>query len=209
MPQMPPSSARDPDAIAATKTRLRREALARRAALTPAEREAGAEAAAEHAAEWLGTVAGETVALFVPIGHEIPTGPLVRRLRAAGARLALPVVVGPAAPLVFRRWDAAVPLEPSPGPGRFAIPAPPAGMAEVDPDIVVVPLAAFDTRGNRLGYGGGFYDRTLARLRRVKRVEALGFAFAVQRLDELPAGAHDERLDAIATDAGVILPTEE
>ncbi|MCK0198282.1 5-formyltetrahydrofolate cyclo-ligase [Ancylobacter sp. 6x-1] len=195
--------------IAEAKAALRREALERRAALAEVERAALAETAADHAMQWLGAVAGETVSLFVPIGHEIPTGPLARRLREAGAILALPVVVAPHLPLVFRRWDPGSVLEPSAGPGRFSIPAPAEGAPEVEPDILVVPLAAFDRHGNRLGYGGGFYDRTLARLRRVKRIEAIGYAFAIQRLDDLPAAAHDERLDAVITDTGVILTNEE
>ncbi len=74
----------------------------------------------------------------------------------------------------------------------------------IEPDVLVVPLAAFDASGHRLGYGAGFYDRTLAELRQRRRIEALGYAFAIQQLPALPAEPHDERLDAIATDAGLI-----
>lgn len=189
------------------KAALRASALARRAGLAPAERLDLAEAAAGHAMAWLGQEVGnlatEVVSLFIPIGTEIPTMPLARRLRAAGARLALPVVQAPHRPLLFREWREDVALAPTPGPGKAGIPAPPADAAELDPDVLVVPLAAFDAGGHRLGYGAGFYDRTLAELRSRRRVKALGFAFAVQQVPALPAEPHDERLDAIATDAGI------
>lgn len=155
---------------------------------------------------WLGDVANETIALFSPIGTEIDTGPLARLLRAAGARLALPVVAASARPLIFRSWREDVPLVDSLGPGRLRIPAPPVTEPLVDPDVIIVPLAAFDAGGNRLGYGAGYYDRTLAMIRAARRIEALGYAFAVQELADLPAELHDERLDAIATDAGIICP---
>lgn len=170
--------------------------------------EASARAAA-HALSWLGDVKGEVVALFAPIGTEIDTGPLASGLRAAGARLALPVVVDMKAPLLFRLWSAGEPLVEVAGPGRLSIPVPPESAPLVIPDVLVVPLAAFDPGGHRLGYGGGYYDRTLAALRRAKRVEALGYAFAVQELPCLPAEPHDERLDAVVTDAGIITVTAE
>lgn len=191
------------------KANLRTVALARRAALEPAARAAAAEAAAAHAMEWLGAVRGEVVSVFASIGGEIDTGPLVRRLREAGACIALPIVLEIGKPLLFRLWEPGVALVPSAGPGRMAIPAPPEDAPAVSPDVLVVPLAGFDARGNRLGYGAGFYDRTLSLLRHAKRVEALGYAFAVQELPAVPAEAHDERLDAIATDAGVVRPAEE
>jgi 5-formyltetrahydrofolate cyclo-ligase len=186
------------------KAALRSTALARRAGLDQASRLQLAEAAAEHAMDWLGEVAGEAVSLFIPIGSEIPTAPLARRLRAAGARLALPVVRAPNQPLLFREWRDGVALTPSPGPGKTGIPAPPESAEVIEPDVLVVPLAAFDASGHRLGYGAGFYDRTLAELRQRRRIEALGYAFAIQQLPALPAEPHDERLDAIATDAGLI-----
>ncbi|QIB33386.1 5-formyltetrahydrofolate cyclo-ligase [Ancylobacter pratisalsi] len=199
-----------PDHNAPTdKASLRAAALARRAALDPSSRAAAAEAAAAHALEWLGDVAGEVVSVFAPIGTEISTDPLVRGLRAAGAIIALPVVIAKDKPLVFRLWEEGTELVPSDGPGFIVIPAPPADAPMVEPDVLVVPLAGFDARGHRLGYGAGFYDRTLARLRRAKRIEAIGYAFSVQQLPAVPAESHDERLDAIATDAGIICPAED
>ncbi|MFD2029734.1 5-formyltetrahydrofolate cyclo-ligase [Ancylobacter dichloromethanicus] len=172
-------------------------------------RAAAAERAAIHALQWLGAVRGEVVSVFAPIGGEIATDPLVERLRAAGAGVALPIVLQAGKPLLFRLWEPGEELTASAGPGRFSIPAPPETAPAVSPDVLVVPLAAFDARGNRLGYGAGFYDRTLALLRRAKRIEALGYAFAVQQLAAVPAEPHDERLDAIATDAGIVCPAED
>ncbi|TCK23233.1 5-formyltetrahydrofolate cyclo-ligase [Ancylobacter aquaticus] len=191
------------------KASLRTVALARRAALAGPAREVAAEAAALHAMQWLGEVKGEVVSVFAPIGGEIATDPLVRRLREAGAAVALPIVLDVGKPLLFRLWEPGAELVPSVGPGRISIPAPPEGAPAVSPDVLVVPLAAFDARGNRLGYGAGFYDRTLCLLRRAKRIEALGYAFAVQQLAAVPAEPHDERLDAIATDAGIVCPAED
>ncbi|GLK70485.1 5-formyltetrahydrofolate cyclo-ligase [Ancylobacter dichloromethanicus] len=191
------------------KASLRSIALARRAALDAPARAAAAERAAIHALQWLGAVRGEVVSVFAPIGGEIATDPLVERLRAAGAGVALPIVLQAGKPLLFRLWEPGEELTASAGPGRFSIPAPPETAPAVSPDVLVVPLAAFDARGNRLGYGAGFYDRTLALLRRAKRIEALGYAFAVQQLAAVPAEPHDERLDAIATDAGIVCPAED
>ncbi|MGA0563349.1 5-formyltetrahydrofolate cyclo-ligase [Ancylobacter sp. VNQ12] len=194
---------------ASEKASLRSLALARRATLDAVAREQAAEAAAIQALKWLGEVGGEVVSVFAPIGSEISTTPLVRLLRAAGAQIALPVVVDCGKPLTFRLWEPGEELVPSAGPGNIKIPAPPETAPAVVPDVLVVPLAAFDARGNRLGYGAGFYDRTLALLRGAKRIEAIGYAFAVQELPAVPAESHDERLDAIATDAGIVRPVEE
>lgn len=194
---------------ASEKASLRSVALARRATLDAAARGHAAEAAALHALKWLGEVGGEVVSVFAPIGSEISTTPLVRLLRAAGAQVALPVIVDTGKPLIFRLWEQGEELVPSAGPGSLRIPAPPESAPAVVPDVLVVPLAAFDARGNRLGYGAGFYDRTLSLLRGAKRVEAIGYAFAVQELPAVPTDPHDERLDAIATDAGIVRPVEE
>lgn len=196
---MPRSTDTFPD-----KTSLRRIALARRAELDAPTRERAAEAAADHAMTWLGEVEGEIVSVFSPIGQEIATEPLIRRLRAAGAQIALPIVVAPGKPLIFRLWEPGVELIATAGPGRMGILAPPESAPAVAPDVLIVPLAGFDARGHRLGYGAGFYDRTLSLLRRAKRIEAIGYAFAVQQLPEVPDEPHDERLDAVATDAGII-----
>ncbi len=112
----------------------------------------------------------------------------------------VPVIVGPAMPLRFREW----------GPGGAMVAGQfgaliPAEGAWVEPQVVIVPLLAFDARGYRLGYGGGFYDRTLAGLRAKAGVLAVGFAFAAQEVAEVPIDGFDQRLDAVVTEQGVRL----
>jgi 5-formyltetrahydrofolate cyclo-ligase len=130
---------------------------------------------------------GALVAGFWPMGDEIDIRPLLRRLEAAGHDLALPVTTPRGQPLVFRHWRFGEPLVP----GRFG--------TSVPPDALLVPLLAFDAGGLRLGYGGGYYDRTLAAL---PGVWALGVAFAGQQVAKVPAGMHDVPLHGIATEAG-------
>jgi 5-formyltetrahydrofolate cyclo-ligase len=131
---------------------------------------------------------------------EISPLPLLRRLADAGASLALPAVTGRGQPLVMRAWSFGAPLNP----GVWGIREPPADAPELYPDILIVPLLAFDRRGYRLGYGGGYYDRTIARLRAMKPVTAVGIAFAAQQIDELPTTPRDERLDLVLTEGGTI-----
>ena len=118
---------------------------------------------------------------------------------AAHGPVGVPVIVAKDAPLRFRLW--------TPGcvtvPGTFGAPIPQSGDWMV-PDILIVPLVAFDRRGGRLGYGGGFYDRTLQALRAAGPVLAIGFAFAAQEADDLPLEPTDQALDLIVTDRGVI-----
>lgn len=140
---------------------------------------------------------GAIVAGFWPMGAEIDPRPLMRALHARGHAICLPVTPRRGLPLAFRRWapgDALVP-----GPMGTSQPAPEAPSAT--PDWLIVPLLAFDRAGRRLGYGGGYYDRTLAGL---PGATALGIAYAVQEVQEVPAGPHDVRLRRIATEKGVI-----
>jgi len=187
--------------IAADKKRLRALALERRAAMGGALRAEAAERAARNACDALlarGPLAGRSIALFAPFRDEIDTAPLAGLLRAAGARLALPVILGRDRPLLFRLWDQGAPLTPA---GAFRIPEPGPDAPEVVPDTLVVPLAAFDRRGFRIGYGAGFYDRTLALLRAGGPVRALGYAFACQEVGQVPAEPHDEPVDMMITEA--------
>uniref|UniRef100_UPI0028A6915F 5-formyltetrahydrofolate cyclo-ligase n=1 Tax=Paracoccus sp. TaxID=267 RepID=UPI0028A6915F len=112
----------------------------------------------------------------------------------------LPVVTGPARPLEFRLHDGR--LEP----GRFGTSHPPADSPVLRPEVLIVPLAGFDLAGHRLGYGGGFYDRTLDALRSMGPVTAIGLAYAVQEIRTIPAEETDQPLDLIVTDKGVIQP---
>jgi 5-formyltetrahydrofolate cyclo-ligase len=108
----------------------------------------------------------------------------------------LPVVMGQGLPLLFRKW----------GPrdllieGPYGIMEPSSRLPEVLPDIVFVPLAAFDRRGHRIGYGAGYYDRTLQALRASKAILAIGVAFSVQEVEAIPEDRHDERLDYVITE---------
>ena len=105
----------------------------------------------------------------------------------------------------FRRWDLGAVLEPD----SLGVPSPLRSASVAHPDLIVVPLLAFDRRGGRLGQGGGFYDRTLAALRRDRPVFALGLAYAGQELDEVPTDPHDQRLDAILTETEFIPVSRE
>lgn len=185
------------ESLAAEKKRLRLLALGRRAAMDEEARIAASDAAAEHAMAALGAISGRTLALFCSFRDEIDTAPLAARLRAAEARLALPVILGRDRPLLFRLWRPGDTLVPA---GAFRIPEPPAEAAEVVPDVLLVPLAAFDRRGYRIGYGAGFYDRTLSLLRAARPVRALGYAFACQEVEAVPVEPHDEPVDMMITE---------
>ncbi len=121
-------------------------------------------------------------------------------LQDKGMRLALPVVVGRDEPLAFCAFD----FDDELTPGIMGTPEPAADKERLDPDILLVPLLGFDKSGLRLGQGGGFYDRTLESLRRRRRIFALGIAYAAQEVVSLPFLAHDQKLDAIATEQGFI-----
>ena len=133
---------------------------------------------------------------FFPYKSEISLLPLLARLQGEGWVTAMPIVVGEGVPLVFRAW--------APGeatvPGIWEIPMPPETAAEVLPDVLLVPMLAFDRQGYRLGYGGGFYDRTLEKLRKLKKVTAIGVAYAAQEMAEVPRGPYDQPLDWIMTE---------
>ncbi len=141
--------------------------------------------------------AGQVLAAYAPFGDEMDPSGVMARARAQGAALALPVVVKKGEPLVFRQWDFGQPLEA----GVWGIKAPPASAPAVAPDVLLAPLLGFDHFGGRLGYGGGFYDRTLKALRARKPIVAVGVAYEVQRLPEVPVGPEDEPLDWIVTEA--------
>lgn len=139
---------------------------------------------------------GTTIAGFWPMGDEIDIRSLLHALHALGHAMLLPVTPPRGQALLFRRWAPGAAMEP----GRFGTQHPAA--AEVaTPDTLLVPLLAFDSHGHRLGYGGGYYDRTLAALPRAFR---LGVAYAAQQVPTVPAGPHDVTLHAIATESGLL-----
>jgi len=141
------------------------------------------------------------VAGYWPFGPEMDVRPLLTVLAASGRPCALPVIQGRGRPLLFRRWTTATLLIPT---GRFRIPEPPASEPEQVPDVLLVPLLAFDRRGYRLGYGAGYYDMTLARLRASKRILAVGIGYAAQEVEAVPRDAFDERVDWIVTEREAI-----
>src|SRR3984957_9805567 len=181
------------------KAVLRRAATARRDALPPDERMAAALAVAEQGLP-VEVMPGVIVSGFSPLKSEISPLPLLRRLADAGAPLALPVVVGRGQPLIMRAWPFGAPLTS----GVWGIREPPADAPEVFPDILLVPLLAFDRTGHRIGYGAGYYDMTIARLRAMKPVTAIGIAFAAQEIAVVPATPRDARLDLVLTERGAI-----
>ncbi len=187
------------NSIQTDKEQLRRDAIARRDALPPDARQAAAEVIAARKFP-LPIAPGTIVSGFMPLKSEINPLPLLRKLAGQGARLALPVVAGRGKPLVMREWVFSEPLVA----GVWGIREPKPEAAVVDPDILLVPLLAFDRAGHRIGYGAGYYDLTLAQLRARKAVIAVGLAFAAQEVAAVPATPRDARLDLVLTEREVL-----
>ena len=139
---------------------------------------------------------GAIVSAYWPMGDELDPRPLIHRIQAAGHAIGLPVVVAKGAPLMFRDWTPETRFIP----GGFKTEVPEPTAPEVVPTILLVPLLAFDLKGYRLGYGGGFYDRTLVKLRASAKVTAIGFAYEGQMVDDVPRAEYDQPLDAILTE---------
>lgn len=195
----------DVDPIAQAKISARAEA---RAARARCHKDAGQNAGAAIATHLLSLLPGLrpgllTIAGYHAKGDEVDVLPALSALVAAGHSTALPVVTGRAWPLVFRLWRPGHPLVP----GAFRIMEPMGDAPLIQPDIVLVPLLAYDQAGYRLGYGGGFYDRTLEVLRAEAPTVAVGIGYAGQGVDKLPIDAYDQRLDWIVTEQGAWRPT--
>ena len=155
---------------------------------------AGQGQAAEILADVLSAHQGKALAGYMPMRTEIDPLPA---MSAHQGLVGVPVIMAAATPLKFREWGPGVAMVA----GEFGALIPAEG-AWVTPQVVIVPLLAFDSRGFRLGYGGGFYDRTLQGLRAKGPVLAIGFAFAAQEVDAVPTDDFDQRLDLIVTEAG-------
>jgi len=183
------------DAALQIKAELRRAGQARRDALPAEMRKAAAEAIAARAFP-LTIVPSVIVSGFMPLKSEINPLPLMRKLADAGARLALPAVAGRGKPLIMRSWQWSEPLVP----GVWGIREPGPAAATVEPDIVLVPLLAFDRSGHRVGYGAGYYDLTITQLRVSKQIAAVGIAFAAQEVETVPRTAFDAQLDLVLTE---------
>jgi len=189
------------DPTTAQKAELRRAAFARRDALPAADRAAAAATIAARPFP-VDVPAGAVVSGFSPMRSEINPVPLMRALADRGARLALPVVQGRGRRLLFREWAFGQSLVA----GVWGIREPGPEAPVVEPDVVIVPMAAFDRRGHRIGYGAGYYDMTLSALRAAKTIVAAGIAFAAQEIDAVPDTPRDEVLDLIMTERDVIVP---
>jgi 5-formyltetrahydrofolate cyclo-ligase len=179
------------------KAALRTEAHKRRARFHTSLRDEASRAAARHFFDAVGIAPHDIVAGYWPIRDELDCRPILVRLMDAGQPVCLPVMMGPEEPLELRLWRDGEALYEA-GYGTLA---PADGAPLVEPDVILMPLLGFDRAGTRLGYGGGYYDRTLARLKRRPRL--VGLAFAMQELEHIPRADHDVPLDAIVTEAGV------
>lgn len=191
----------DPD-LEARRTALRRQAATRRAdaAATLGAAAAGAAAAdrlfRDLAPDDLFPGPDRVVSGFWPLGDEIDARPALTRFHDRGWRCSLPVTGRRNTPLTFRTWMPGDPMVA----GTFGVMTPAADAATVEPDLLLVPLLAVDRAGHRLGYGGGFYDRTLERLRTLKPVLAVGLAFAAQEIEAVPRHGGDQPLDWLVTE---------
>jgi 5-formyltetrahydrofolate cyclo-ligase len=183
--------------IGQAKSALRLQAHAARAALRQAYRSEAAEAVARLFFEHINLSSGDIVAAYWPIRDELDCQAIMVRLMEASHILVLPAVTGSERPLEMRVWEQGASLFAA-GFGTLA-PSPLAPQAQ--PDIVLIPLLGFDRAGTRLGYGGGYYDRTLASL--PKKPKLVGLAFAAQELPLIPREPHDVALDVVITEAGV------
>lgn len=176
----------------------RTHALKRRAAAHALHGAAAGEALALHGLTFLNLTEPVVISGFSAIRDEIDPGPLLARLAGEGHRVALPVMQGKGRPLKFRAWSPGDAM----GSAQWGIAEPLPDKPEVYPDVVLVPLLAFDADGYRLGYGGGFYDRSLQNLRAKKPIIAVGIGYDELGIDAVPHLDYDERLDWVLTPLG-------
>ncbi len=182
--------------LAAIKAAARTAAFARRKAAF----DAAYPGVAGHLSEVLAGYRGVPLAGYMAMRTEIDPTPAMEEAAAHGP-VCVPVIMGAGLPLKFSRWTPDIALRDGPFGAKV-----PAVDDFFDPEILIVPLVAFDRSGGRLGYGGGFYDRTLQGLRAKRATLAIGFAFAAQEADSLPLEPTDQPLDMIVTEQGVITP---
>jgi 5-formyltetrahydrofolate cyclo-ligase len=190
------SAMTDNSIIFQQKSLMREQARAKRAGQDPALGKQLGQHLLDHLRQEGVLARRPVVAGYSPIGDEIDIRDLLHNLRDAGCAIALPETPRRGVPLLFRHWDPARAL----APGRFGTVHPEGELLR--PSLLLMPLLAFDRRGGRLGYGGGYYDRSLATL---PGARAIGCAYAQQEVDDVPMGPYDARLHAVATEGGVIL----
>jgi len=196
LPSLDASGRADAGVVKAWRKTARQSLLRRRLAIDDVQHARWSVAIHAHLLGALRNVAGMTIAVYWPYRREFDPRPLAAELAAKGAICALPVVATPKAPLVFREWREGAPLVS----GEHGIPVPAAGR-EVSPDVVLAPLIGFDTLGYRLGYGTGYFDRTLGALG--NRPVSVGVGFGVGRIDSIYPQPHDVPLDFIVTECGI------
>jgi 5-formyltetrahydrofolate cyclo-ligase len=190
----------EPADLAEIKKQARTQAKRQRAEAAQAAPDAGTRLR-DHLLAEVAFPEGAPVSAYWPMGDEIDPLPTLHVLHERGHPIGLPVMPGKAQPLKFRRWTPDLTLDS----GGFGTRIPPASQPEIVPEILLVPMLAFDRRGFRLGYGGGFYDRTLEALRaRNGRTTAIGIVYAGQELPEVPIDANDQRLDRLMSEQGPI-----
>ena len=190
--------------LQADKAALRDQARQWRSQIDPNIAKVAARDLQRHFLSAVPLAAGQAVSAFWPLKDEIDVRPLMRALDARGHPIGLPVVVDRQSPLVFKAWRPGARLEQS----VFGTSVPSPAAATVIPDVLLVPALAIDDAGYRLGYGGGYYDRTIAHLRRSGQAGseplAMGFCFECQRVAKVPYGRTDERLDWIVSESGAM-----
>jgi len=179
------------------KAGLRVQALAARAALSPTSRAEAAAAVTQVFFDSIALKPDDVVAAYWRIRDELDCQPILVRLMDGNQTVVLPVVLGPDQPLEMRVWEQGASLYEA----GFGTLAPSELAPRQEPDIILMPLLGFDSQGTRLGYGGGYYDRTLAHMNKKPRL--IGLAFAAQELDSIPRDSHDVPLDAVITEAGI------
>lgn len=184
------------------KDALRDRMLKKRAALKPIERQIASRAIISHIL--LHIPAGATVAGYSAIRDEVDIATLLKVLAEKGNKICLPVVTQKEAALTFRAW--------APGDvmvkGSYGIMEPQQNAKPLTPDILLVPLVAFDNACHRLGYGAGYYDRTIEVLKKTNpKLKTMGIAYALQKVDKIPASKHDQKLSIVVTETGVVKPS--
>lgn len=194
------SASSDDESLAAAKAAARKNAAKVRAAAYKERGEQAAAALERTGLGFLGDTAPGVVSGFYPYQSEIDLLGLLSRLRGEGWTTCLPIVLKARQPLVFKAWAPGEATEP----GAWGIPVPCGTARIVEPDVMLVPLLAFDRVGYRLGYGGGFYDRTIEMFRAKRHLVTVGVAFAAQEAEEVVRGKHDQPLDWVLTETGPI-----
>ena len=189
----------DQNEIDEKKRRLRTEMKARRGEIDNSQAAEAARAVIEHIKPFLVNKKRWHIALYHPVNSEFDALPLAHYLSGKRVRLSLPVIASRDEPMVFRPWQVDELLVTA----VHNIKVPPNKGLSATPELIIVPLLGFDTNGFRLGYGGGYYDRTLAQIRAQRRVIAMGLAYDLQEVGSIPAGIHDQRLDYVLTPLGL------